>query len=224
MANTTGNETLAVSLNEKLEKSKGIVLAVGVVVAVLIVVVAVFATVRSKSISKGIEQIDSISYVLTNDSAELSDSDITARQNKALEELASLSEKGSIVGIRANMLVAEVAFAQKKYEDARSAWLKAANADKKSYTASLCFYNAAVCSENLNDSEGAISYYKIASDDEDFLLRDHALFSLGRVNESNQKYEEAKTAYEKLDALHPSSNWGKLAKSRLISLKSSGNI
>lgn len=230
MADKIENETLASSLNAKLEKSKGAVFAVCGIVVAAIVVVAVVATVKSKSTAKGIEKLDSISYSLTKDADKLPEgesekaAEITSRQNKALEELASLSDKGGVVGLRANMLIAEIKFAQKNYDAARSAWLKAIAANGKSYTASLCYYNAAVCSENLGDSENAIAYYKSSSEDEDFLLVDHALFSLGRVNESAKKYDDAKAAYEKLVDLHSTSSWAQMAKSRLIALKAGGNI
>ncbi|MCR4821360.1 MAG: tetratricopeptide repeat protein [Treponema sp.] len=224
MAEQTEKETIATSLNSALEKSKGLVMAICAVVLVVILAVALFATVKSKSTEKGIEQIDSISYALTNEAAELSAEDVSARQTKALEDLSSLTDKGGIVGLRANMLTAEIKFAQKKYDEARSAWLKANEKKAKAYTSSLCFYNAAVCSEELNDTDSALSYYKSATEDSDFLLIDHALFSLGRVNESAGKYEEAKAAYDKLVELHSTSSWGQLAKSRLISLKAAGNI
>ena len=216
MADKIEKETLEASLNEKLEKSKGMVFAVAAVVVLAIVAVAVFATVKSKITEKGIEQIDTISYVLTNESKDLSESDIAARQNKALEELSSLTSKGGVVGLRANMLAAEIKYAQKNYSEARDFWLKAAEANKNAYTAPLCYYNAAACSENLNDTDGAIAYYKAASENEDFLLVDHALFSLGRVNEAAKKYDDAKAAYDKLNELHSSSKWANLAKSRLI--------
>lgn len=224
MADMAEKETLATSLNKALEKSKGLVLAVAAIVVVAIVAVAVFATVRTKSIEKGIEQVDLISYNLTNESKDLSESDIASRQGKALEELAPLSEKTGVVGLRANMLIAEIKFSQKNYDDARAAWLKAVKAKGDNYTTSLCYYNAAVCSENLNDSENAIAYYKAASDDTEFLLVDHALFSLARVNEDIKNYDAAKAAYDKLNGLHPSSSWAQLAKTRLIALKNSGNI
>ncbi|MBB5225849.1 hypothetical protein DYE50_08150 [Treponema ruminis] len=224
MIEKTEKQTIETSLNSVLEKSKGIVFAVAAVVVVVIVAVAVFATVRSKSIEKGISQVDSIAYNLTNESKDLSETDIAARQDKALEELAKLSDKSGVVGLRANMLAAEINFAKKNYDQARSAWLKAIQAKGKNYTTSLCYYNAAVCSENLNDSENAIAYYKSASEDEDFLLVDHALFSLARVNEDAKKYDDAKAAYEKLNELHSSSSWAQLAKTRLIALKNAGNI
>ena len=102
--------------------------------------------------------------------------------------------------------------------------LKAIAAKKDAYTASFCYYNAAVCSEELGDTDNAIAYYAAAADDEDFILIDHALFSLGRVNETAQKYEDAKAAYEKLNELRSSASWGQLAQSRLIALKAAGNI
>ena len=227
MTDKNEKETLATSLNSALEKSKGLVFAVAAVVVLVIVAVALIATVKSKATANGIEQLDTISYNLTNvssDDAELSAEDITARQNKALEELAPLTVKGGIIGLRANMLAAEIKFAQKNYEEARAAWLKAAEVKKNAYTAPLCYYNAAVCSENLGDTDNAILYYKSASDNKDFLLVDHALFSLGRVNESVQKYEDAKAAYEKLSELHATSSWAQMAQSQLISLKVAGKI
>ena len=87
MIEKTEKQTIETSLNSVLEKSKGIVFAVAAVVVVVIVAVAVFATVRSKSIEKGISQVDSIAYNLTNESKDLSETDIAARQDKALEEL-----------------------------------------------------------------------------------------------------------------------------------------
>ena len=224
MNNENEKQTLADSLNSSLEKSKGVVFAVAAILVVVIIAVAVFATVKAKGTEKGITSVDTIAYNLTNEAKDLSESDISSRQSKALEELSALTEKKGVVGLRANMLVAEIKFAQKNYEDARAAWLKAVSAKGKNYTTSLCYYNAAVCSESLNDTDGAISYYKAASEDDEFLLIDHALFSLARVNESVGKFEDAKAAYDKLISLHASSSWAQIAKSRLITLKNAGNI
>lgn len=229
MAEKQENETLASSLEKTLEKSKGTVIAVAVVIVVIIAAIAIFATVKAKSTESGIEKFESISFALTDKADELSPEDLAARQDKAIEELSLLAAKSGIVGLRANMLIADLKFAQKKYEEARSSWLKAAEIKKSAYTAPLCYYNAAVCSEELGDNDSAISYYKSATESEsakseDFLLLDHALFSLGRVNETAQKFEDAKSAYEKLVELHSTSSWGQLAKSRLIALKANGSI
>ena len=168
--------------------------------------------------------IDSVYYSYTKDASSLSDSDIAARQKDVLEKLSSLSGKSGIAGIRSNMLIADILFAQKKYDESRSAWLKAAAAGKKAYTAPLCYYNAAVCSDNLNDSDSALSYYTRAADFEDFLLADHALFNIGRVQEEKGDYSAAKAAYDKIYDLRPASNWAFLGKSRIIALKSEGKL
>ena len=123
MADTNENETLAGSLNKTLEKSKGLIFAITAVIVVAIVAVAVFATLKSKSNEKGIEQIDSISYSLTNESADLSAEDVAARQNKALEELSALTSKGGVVGLRSNMLAAEIKFELVKDPESESGYL-----------------------------------------------------------------------------------------------------
>ena len=224
MSVNSEKETIGQSLESKLRKSSGTIIAILIVLLVFVVAISVFAAVKSKVAEKGISQIDSISYALTNDAKDLSAEDIAVRQNKAIEDLLPLSNKGGVVGLRANMLLAEIKFAQKNYDEARAAWLKAASAKPKVYTAPLCYFNAAVASEELGDTENAIAYYKNATENEEFLLIDHALFSLGRLNESAQKYEDAKAAYEKAAELHSSSSWANLAKSRVIAMKAAGNI
>ena len=54
MIEKTEKQTLETTLNSALEKSKGIVFAVAAIVVVVIVAVAVFATVKAKSVEKGI--------------------------------------------------------------------------------------------------------------------------------------------------------------------------
>ncbi|MBQ0050675.1 MAG: tetratricopeptide repeat protein [Treponema sp.] len=224
MADKIVNESVADKLNSKLEKSGKLVFAVCVAVAVIVVAVIAVSFACGKSAEAGIEQVDSISYELTKDAQELKGDELAARQNAALDKLAALSEKSGIVGIRANMLIADLKFAQKKYDEAKVAYVKAAEANKKAYTVAVAYFNAGVCAEELNDLDSAAKYYGEASADADFVLADHALFSLGRVNETKAAYADAKAAYEKLNDLHPTSSWGQMAKSRLLALKAAGNI
>ena len=120
------------------------------------------------------------------------------------------------------MLEAELAFETKDYKRARAAWLAVVKAGKKSYTAPLAYYNAAVCSEELGDVDSAIQYYQKAGDFEDFLLVAHSLFSLGRVKETKQDFKGAAVVYQKIVDKYPSDKWSDLAKSRLIALKADG--
>ena len=143
-----------------------------VVIAAVAVVAVVF--VNEKNTQTGLEKIDLISYELTNKSYDLGESDISARQEKALGSLAEFTGKSGVVGVRANMLAAEIYFQKKDYSSASSAWLSAAEKGKKSYTAPLAYFNAAVCFEELGDLDKAIVNYKSASEAEDFFEASHA--------------------------------------------------
>ena len=237
MAEKIQKESFADKLNASLAKSSKALLAVIVIVVVAFIAILVVSNINSSSTKKGIEQIETITYALTkesensNENSEISENEKsakeaeakTARQKTALEQLAPLASKSGIVGVRANMLIADIKFDQKDYSSARDSYVKAANG-KKAYTTALNNFNAGVCSEELGDTDSAVKYYKAASDDKDFVLIDHALFSLGRAYEEKSSYDDAKAAYEKLNDLHPSTSWGQLAKSRLIALKAEGKI
>lgn len=224
MADTDNKKSLSVSLNAALEKSRGLVVAISVVVFVLILAVVIVATVVSKSTERGIEKIDTITFTLLNEADSISEEDVSVRISSALDSLSELTGKGGIVGARANMLSAELVFIQKKYDSARDFWLKAASAGKKSYIAPLSYYKAAVCCEELGDFDNAVLYYRAAASDKDFVLLDHALFSLGRACEQKQDFAAAEEAYERLNSRSPTSSWGLLAKTRLISMKADGFV
>ncbi|GMO63269.1 MAG: hypothetical protein Ta2A_10270 [Treponemataceae bacterium] len=144
-----------------------------------------------------------------------------AAAKTALDSLDSsgLTEKKGIAGIRANMFKAGLLFAEEKWEDARSAWLTAADLDKKSYMAALSWYNAAVCSEELDDKENAIAYYEKCIATEDFTLLAHAIFNAGRVKDESGDYKGAAEHYQKLVDAYPESGWTNIAHSRLLSLR-----
>ncbi len=217
-------ETTAEKLDSFLTRNRAPLLTCALVAIVSVVVVLAVVVIGGKSTEKGLTQVDSIYYTLTKDGASLEGDALTARQDAALEQLAGLTGKGGIVGVRANMLVADLYYQKKQYAEAKDAYLKAASAKKNAYTAPLAYFNAATCFENLGDLDGALANYKLASEAKGFLLVDHALFSLGRLNEAKQDFKAAQDAYSKLTDTHPDSEWADLAKSRLIALKAAGNI
>ena len=202
---------------------KGILLTT-IIVLIAVCAVCVSIAVIENANTKGIEKIDVIEYALTKDSSTATDDEISARQNTALQSLTPFLGKKSIVGVRANMLAADISMQKKDYENSRTYWLAAANVGKKAYTAPLCKYNAAVCSEELNDNANAITYYQQAADAKDFFLVAHTLFSLGRVKEATGDFAGAAEAYKKLVDSYSDDSWTKLAQSRLIALSATGKV
>ncbi len=214
---TTANDKVEsfISRNRKI-----IISFAGAVLLVVIVLSVVLVTLDSNK-KKGLAIIDSVEYNYVNNSVGLEDSEILARQTKAIEELEPLANKKNIVGVRANMLLADIAFQKKDFEKALNYYLNAA-VKKNSYTYAEVMYNAGVCAEELGKHTDAITYYENASEAEDFYLASHAIFNIGRINEDLGNIAKASEYYNKV--LATSDEWANLAQSRLIDLKAKGQI
>lgn len=200
-------------------RNRGFIICLIAVVALVVVALCVIVGVTDSSVKKGLSKVDSIEYTLTRDSASLSDEDALSRQTLALDSLKPFVSKKNVVGVRANMLTADILFEQKKYEESKKAWLDAANAGKKSYTAPVCYFNAALCAEELDDLASAAELYEKAASAPDFLLVTHALFSQGRVLETSSKTAEALEVYKTLVEKYSGDSWANLAQSRIIALE-----
>lgn len=216
MSDKKSNETISLKLNDFLVKYKGLVFGFIAVLFVFVIVLSVGMTISSSAVSKGISQIDSIDYTFRKDTDEISGDDLLKKQDEALASLNPLLKNSGVVGSRANFLAADIYFQKGMFEESRECWINAAKKNSSAYTAPIAYYNAAVCSENLNDLESAIEYYEKVVSAKEFYLIDHAYFSLGRVNESKGDFEAAKASYEKISG--KTNEWGALAQSRLISI------
>ena len=207
-----------------IEKNKKAFIAILIVLVCCLIGYIVCASVAKSNKAKNLQALDEISYELTSKSSDLEDAEIESRIATALEKAAPLTKKGGVVGARANMFCAELAFKQEKYEDAANYWKDAAAKAKKSYLAPIAYFNLATCYENLGNVDAAMENYKLAADNNDFVMRTHAMFSYGRILETKADYANAAAAYTELNDNFPSDSWAKLAKSRLISLKNEGKI
>ncbi len=115
---------------------------------------------------------------------------------------------------------------KKEWENAEKAALEAADKLPKSYLAPMALEAAAVAAEEGGKADIAMGYYlriveKYAKDTPN---RAHAQFSLGRLKEGSSDFKGAYESYEALVSAQPDSDWAKLAKDRIIYLKSTGQI
>lgn len=214
--------TASSKLNAFIEKNRKALWAIfGVIIAAIIAYVVIDVC-TSKAAAKGLEAIDAISYTLTKDSNKLEEVEVEARRATALNDLAEYTKKGGIVGVRANMLCADLEYQTKNYQAALDYWKATADKGKKSYTAPIAYYNIASCYEALNDADNAAEYYKKAAEFEDFILYLHAKFSYGRVLETKGDYAAAAEVYAQMNDFNPDDTWAKLAKTRLLKLQIEG--
>ncbi|MGP1369420.1 MAG: tetratricopeptide repeat protein [Treponema sp.] len=221
MENKFEKATIGEKLSAYIESWRTILLIVLIAAVLGVAAYSIAVTVISKSDKNGISAIDTISYNLSNESSSLSDEELDSRRNSAMKALEQYVSKGRITGVRANMLAAEIAYAKKDFATAASYWTAAAAKGKKSYTAPLAYFNAAVSYEAAGDLDNALANYKTASECEDFPMLAHAMFSYGRLLESKGDSDEALKVYKKLFDKVPDDSWAKLAKSRIIDIENS---
>lgn len=215
-------QTSSSKLNSFLEKNKKLFLGLLIVLVVCLTAYIVISAVNSNAKEKNLVEIEEISYTLTHDSASLEESELNARRIDAINNLAAYVNKGGIVGARANYLCAELSYQQGNYEDATTYYKATAQKSKKTYLEPIAYYNLGVCYEQLDKIEDAAANYKLAADSNVFALIPHAKYSYARAIEESGNKAEAITAYTELYDAYPNDNWGKLAKTRLITLKAEG--
>lgn len=109
--------TVGEKISNYVENRQNVLIAILAVVVAAVIAYTVAVTVTSKANTKGLAAIDTISYVMTQESASLSEEELEMRRNKALEDLSAYLEKGGIVGVRANMLAGEIYYSVKDFEN-----------------------------------------------------------------------------------------------------------
>lgn len=224
MAEKIEKKTAGAKLNGFLEKNRKVLLIVLCVIVLALVGYIVGYSIGTKQNAKDLSAIDQISFELTDKSSSLEESEIETRRNAAIEKLEAYNKKSGVVGVRANMLSADLLFQQKKYDDAAVCYEKAASLKKNAYTSPLNKYNAGVCYEQTNNLDKAAEAYKAAADNKEFVLAAHAKFSYGRVLEAQKNYAEAVKAYTELNDSNPDDTWANLAKTRIIALETEGKV
>ena len=207
-----------------IEKRKVAFIAILIAFVRLLAGYVVCASIANSNKAKGLQAIDEITFELTDKSSGLTDEEIEARLNTAFEKASAYTKKSGITGARANMLCADITYQQKKYAESAGYWKAAAEKSKKSYIAPLCYFNTAVCSEETGNIDDAATYYKLAADNKNFVMRTHAMFSYARVLEAKGDYAGAAATYTELNDNFSGDSWADLGKSRLIALKKDGKI
>lgn len=140
--------------------------------------------------------------------------------NETLGKLESYVKKSGIAGRRASILRGEILFLMKDYVGAAESYESAYKKSGKSYDGYLALFNAGIAYEEASKLEEAMECYRVTGEAKDFEFSNHALFSYGRVLEEAGKSSEALIVYQKLADKGLNNAWGKLAKSRLLSLSS----
>lgn len=221
---TTTNESTNAKLENFIFKNRKAIISAAAIVCAAALVICVFVGVKDSKAKKGLEALDKIEFAFTSKSFDITDEEVAARQEKALADVAAYCSMGGIVGVRANYLAADIYFEKKDYASALDSYVLAASKGKKTYVSPICSFNAGVCCEELGKNEDAMKYFAEASEADDFYLAAHALFNVGRIQESLDKVDEAYATYKKIVDSYTNDSWANLAQSRIIDLQAKGKV
>jgi len=127
---------------------------------------------------------------------------------------------------RALLVDAEALFALERFDDAAQRYVELADRFPKTYLAPLGLMGAAVASENSGNIDLALDYLNRIVDNYADTSSDvpRALFSIGRIHETQDNIVDAERYYNQLIQDYPTSTWTDLARTRIISLTAQGRI
>lgn len=220
-------ETAGQKVGAYVEKHRVPIVAILALAVAGVIGYTVSVFVSSRASENALARIEAIQKTLATDSSSLDSAALNERRKSAMDDLAPLISKGSVAGVRANMLAAEIAWQEGNYSAAAGYWKSAQAKSKKAfgreaYTAPLALFNEAVSLEECGKAAEAAALYGEAAKTEDFMLFACALFNSGRAYEECGDWAKAKEAYSGLVSMSPGDSWASLAKSRLIALEAAG--
>lgn len=218
------NESTAEKVGSFILKNRIIFLTVIVVVVLCVVGFSVYLKAAESKTAKVLEEIEKIEFNLTKGTAGLEEKDLQSYYSKALDGLSKYTDKGGIAGARADLLSAEILFRTAKFSDAKEMYVNAAKKVKGTYLEPICYFNAAVAYEELNDADNAIDCYKKAVESKDFGDPTHALFSIARILQSKSDYIGAKEYYEKTIEKGENDAFASAAKTCIIQMQIDGKV
>lgn len=223
-------ETDKKGFNEKFEdflrKNRLALLICGAVIIVAIAGLAIGSALNNASANASTQRLEKLSEDLTAWSSEQDPTKKAEAEKKLVAGLDEVAAKWprSYAAAKSISMKARIAEGNKDWASAEKDWMLVASRFGKTYLGPLALQNAAAAAEERGAADQAIAHYKA-------LVKDyagktvgipHAYFSLGRLAEAAKDYAGASENYGKLVSSYPDDDWTKLAKDRIIFLKSQG--
>jgi TolA-binding protein len=219
-------ERITDKLERFIQKNRKILLVVLGVILVGLVAYGVYTEVLSRAKINATIKVEAL-----QDQFDAWKTEADATKKAALETSLVGSAQGLIAAYprqyeaqRAYTLLGDYYYEKKDFQKAGEDYGKAESAFPKNYLSAVSLFNAAVMAEEKGDEKAAIDLYgRLVKDYEKSTpLVPHALFSIGRLNESQKNYAKAVEAYSKLPEKYPEESWTKMAKDRIIYLAAQG--
>lgn len=223
---TAEEQHIAHHIADFLRKFRVVLFGILGAVILVLIVVAIWTAVTESRMKASTLAIENAENQL---SSYQSEQDAT---KKAALEMSLKTSLDKVIASYPHLYAAQKAYAikaqlaedAKDWQSAENDWLAASKLLKKDFFAPIALQSAAVAAEERGAEDKAAGYYKtfIAEYGKNAVGIVHAYFALGRIAETAKNYTEAIGYYEKLVSTYPDDDWTKLAKDRILALRSQG--
>lgn len=219
-------KAFADKLAEFISANRRLLAGIGIGILIAIAAIGIYTAVSENTASassRAMELAEQKLEAWSNETDEQKKADAEKALFASLDEIAKKWPR-TIAAQRALIRKAAVLNQKKEYAEAEKVALDAVSRNRNSYAAPIALELAAISAEEAGSIDKAIEYYTRLTKEylKDDPVAPHALFNLGRLQESKSDYKSAADAYKKLVSDFGSSEWALLAKNRLIWLKSQG--
>lgn len=220
--------SLSQKVGDIITRFRYVFIGIGVALLVALVVIAVVTQLRASGDKAAAIQMDQLvrdGSAWSNESDAAKKADLEKKLIAGLDDIAA-KHKGSVWAQQAWNMKASIAESRSDWTEAEKDWLEASKIMPDSFIAPVSLENAAAAAEELGANDRAIKDWKAFIDKYTgkSVGIPHAWFALGRLSEEGKDYAAAISNYEKIVATWPDSDWTKLAKDRILSLRARGLV
>jgi TolA-binding protein len=217
----TKTEIVEGKVNSFLGTYRNLLFIIGAAIIVVVFALIIINTVHTKNLEKAFDKIDQLENTYTQIQAmDKTANDYKTKYDGLKNDLTALSKGKTYPALKAQYLLATIAYEDKDYETAEKGFYAIYDASKDTYLGSLSLTNAAVVAEDKGDADTALEYYTKVWDEYGTAAAESpkALFNQGRLEQQKGDMKLAKATFQQLVDQFPSSEYAKLAKSIVIVL------
>lgn len=224
----TEKKSLSLKISDFIRSNRSLLFVVLIAVLLFVIGVAlwsILSNLRSQAATAQVELIENSLSSYETESDLTKKSDLEKGILAAIDKLAKDYPK-SYSARRAFAIKARIAEEKKDWAAAELAWVSAADSSSEDFLVPIALQGAAIAAEERGANDKAIGYYKRLVDKyaSKTVGIPHAYFALGRMAEETKDYPSALAYYEKILSGYPDEDWTKLAKDRIIFMKSKGLV
>ncbi|HAE23218.1 MAG TPA: hypothetical protein DCG47_12995 [Spirochaetaceae bacterium] len=211
-------------LNEILRANRVAFLAISAFIVVAVAAIGIVAMVQQDRLVKSTIALEALEARFDGWASSSEESRPSASE-ALIKEADALVAKYSkdYAGLRARLIKGRVLVGANDYLGAEQSFASIAEAGPKSHLAPMALANASAMAEERGDLQAALGYLmKARASYPASPGADRVAFSIGRIQESLKDYAKAMEAYSALVAGGADNDWTKLARDRIIYLRSLG--